>query len=126
MCWLEKCMRFLWNISVLFYQSLFLRWRMVLLIFCRDQRFSWGNPIAQVSAIATEMHFWAPGTVAVVGPYAGGTRTLDEERGILRTEVGFQKILSADAKEFHPSSLFWGKDQTGRVEGMALVGVGWS
>ena len=76
-----------------------------------------GDPIAQVTAIATEMHFWAPGTVAKVGPYAGGTRTLDEERGVLRKEVGFQRVLSAEAKTFHPSSLFLGKEQTGRVEG---------
>ena len=68
-----------------------------------------GDPIAQVTAIAVDMHFWAPGTVAVVGPYAGGTRTLDEERGVLRKEVGFQQVLSADAKVFHPSSLFLGK-----------------
>ena len=76
-----------------------------------------GDPIAQVTAIAVDMHFWTPGTVAVVGPYAGGTRTLDEERGVLRKEVGFQRVLSADAKVFHPSSRFLGKVQSGRVEG---------
>ena len=73
------------------------------------------------------MHFWAPGTVPVVGPYAGSTRTLDEQRGVLRKEVGMQQVLSAeakafqpqvlsaDAKAFHPASLFLGKEQTGRV-----------
>ena len=81
-----------------------------------------GDPIAQVTEIAVGMHFWAPGTVAVVGPYVGGTRTLEEERGVLRKEVGFQQVLSADAKVFHPSSLFLGKEQTGRVEGDGASG----
>ena len=42
-----------------------------------------GDPVAQLSEIAEEMHFWAPGTVPIAGPYAGGTRTLEEQRGVL-------------------------------------------
>ena len=85
-----------------------------------------GDPVAQVSVIAEEMNFWAPGTVPIVGPYAGGTRTLEEQRGVLATEPGMKVLskaastrqpLSADAEVFHPSSLFLGKEQTGRVEG---------
>ena len=85
-----------------------------------------GDPVAQVSAIAEEMNFWAPGTVPIVGPYAGGTRTLEEQRGVLANEPGMKALskaaevgrpLSVDAEVFHPSSLFLGKEQTGRVEG---------
>ena len=85
-----------------------------------------GDPIAQVTAIAVDMHFWAPGTVAVVGPYAGGTRTLDEERGVLRKEVGFQQVLSADAKVFTRLVCFWEKSSLVAWKGMALTGVGGS
>ena len=85
-----------------------------------------GDPVAQVSVIAEEMNFWASGTVPIVGPYAGGTRTLEEQRGVLATEPGMKVLskaantrqpLSVDAEVFHPSSLFLGKEQTGRVEG---------
>ena len=85
-----------------------------------------GDPVAQVSVIAEEMHFWAPGTVPIVGPYAGGTRTLEDQRGVLANEPGMKALskaakvgqpLSVDAEVFHPSSLFLGKEQTGRVEG---------
>ena len=79
-----------------------------------------GDAIAQVTAFAVGMHFWAPGTVAVVGPYAGGTRTLEEERGVLRKEIGFQQVLSADATVSHPSK----EEQTGRVEGDGASGKG--
>ena len=76
--------------------------------------------------MAEEMHAWAPGTVPIVGPYAGGTRTLEEQRGVLANEPGMKVLskaantrqpLSVDAEVFHPSSLFLGKEQTGRVEG---------
>jgi hypothetical protein len=85
-----------------------------------------GDPVAQVSVIAEEMNFRAPGTVPIVGPYAGGTRTLEDQRGVLANEPGmkalsraakFKQPLSVDAEVFHPSSLFLGKKQTGRVDG---------
>ena len=95
-----------------------------------------GDPVAQVSVIAEDMNFWAPGTVPMVGPYAGGTRTLEDQRGVLASEPGMKALskaanvrrpLSGDAEVFHPSSLFLGKEQTGRVEGdgaRRVFGVG--
>ena len=94
--------------------------------FLSRQEVQVGDPVAQLSVIAEEMLFWAPGTVPIVGPYAGGTRTLEEQRGVLAAEpvmkalskaASVRQPLSAGAEVFHPSSLFLGKEQTGRVEG---------